>query len=322
VTNAESNFSIIDGQDQNDVEIAPVSPRARRITPSDVFQAADELLLKGHRPTIDRVRMRLGRGSPNTIQEHLDVWWTHLGSRLRDIPGREFPGLPERVGHALQALWNTALDSAHEVLGESVSTRERSIVEREGAFEAREKKFLEEERAATARAAALEESLGLAREQLLAANQRADHLEISLHGRETECTRLCKRVDSLETDAVDLRGKLDATVAAHQAERTKLDERHAATEARWLGEVDRARQSIKEMAKEQQQQGKELRAQIGRMQKQRDELKQDLQQARSELRTAATVRTQLEKRLAGITRVRGNAPRTASSTPTVRRKRQ
>jgi Plasmid replication region DNA-binding N-term len=174
MTTAESNFSTIDGQDQDVVDIAPVNPRARRISPSYVFQAADELLLEGNRPTIDRVRMRLGRGSPNTIQKHLDVWWTHLGSRLRDIPGREFPNLPERVGHALHALWNTALESAHEVLGETVSMRERSIVEREGAFNAREKKFLEQERAATARAAALEESLGLARGQLLAANQRAD----------------------------------------------------------------------------------------------------------------------------------------------------
>jgi hypothetical protein len=58
------------------------------------------------------------------------------------------------------------------------------------------------------------------------------------------------------------------------------------------------------------------------MQTQRDELNHDLQQARSELRTATTVRTQLEKRLAGVTRVRGKVQRTASSTPTVRRKRQ
>jgi Plasmid replication region DNA-binding N-term len=218
VTIAESNLSTSDGQAHDFGEIAPVSPRAPRISQSDVFQAADALLLEGHKPTIDRVRMRLGRGSPNTIQEHLDVSWAHLGSRLRDVPGREFPALPERVGRALQALWNTALDSAHEVLGETVSTRERSIVEREGAFDAREKKLLEQEREATARGAALEESLGLARDQLLAANQRADHLEISLHGREAECTRLCKRIDSLETDAADLRSKFDATVSAHQAE--------------------------------------------------------------------------------------------------------
>jgi hypothetical protein len=299
-----------------------ISRRAPRISPSDVVQAADALLLEGHRPTIDRVRMRLGRGSPNTIQEHLDVWWAHLGSRLRDVPGREFPELPARVGQALQALWNTALDSAHEALGDTVSTRERSIDDREEALDARTKQFHAQEQATVTRAAALEESLELARDQLVAANRRADHLESTLQGREAECARLRKRTDSLESDAADVRSKLDATVAAHQMERSTLDERHAAAEARWLGEVDRARLAAKEMAKEHERQTKELRTQIGRIQTQRDEVKQDLRQARSELRTATTVRTQLEKRLAVVARVPGSARRTARSKPIVRRERQ
>jgi hypothetical protein len=69
----------------------PLPQRAPRISQADVFRAADELLIEGHRPTIDRVRMRLGRGSPNTINDHMDLWWTKLGSRLRDLPGGMFP---------------------------------------------------------------------------------------------------------------------------------------------------------------------------------------------------------------------------------------
>src|SRR5689334_10158495 len=65
--------------------------RAPRISQEEVFRAADGLLLEGYRPTIDRVRMKLGRGSPNTINDHLDSWWTRLGARLRDLPNREFP---------------------------------------------------------------------------------------------------------------------------------------------------------------------------------------------------------------------------------------
>jgi len=126
----------------------------------------------------------------------------------------------------------------------------------------------------------------------------------------------------LESDAVDVRSKFDATVAAHQMERSKLDERHAAAEARWLGEVDRARLAAKEIAKEQERQGKELRARIGRLHTQRDELKQGLQEAQSELRTARTKRTQLEKRLAAVARVPGNAKSTARSKPRVPHKRQ
>ena len=81
--------------------MTPFARRAPRIAQTDVFRAADELLLEGHRPTIDRVRMRLGRGSPNTINDHLDAWWAKLGSRLRataqtdhcrHFPGQSFAG--------------------------------------------------------------------------------------------------------------------------------------------------------------------------------------------------------------------------------------
>src|SRR5882757_7226639 len=113
----------------------PLTQRAPRISQTDVFRAADELLVDGHRPTIDRVRMRLGRGSPNTINDHLDAWWRKLGARLRDLPGREFSQLPERVAQTLQQLWNEALQGAHEVLQGTLVEREQSIALREQALE-------------------------------------------------------------------------------------------------------------------------------------------------------------------------------------------
>jgi hypothetical protein len=106
------------------------APRSPRLSRADVFQAADAVLLAGGRVTIDRVRNHLGRGSPNTIQEHLDVWWTQLGSRLRDIPGREFPELPDEVAKALQGLWNTALDRAYAAIDGKAATRDAELAER------------------------------------------------------------------------------------------------------------------------------------------------------------------------------------------------
>ncbi len=296
---------------------SPAPTRSPRISRADVFNAADALLLEGHKPTIDRVRMRIGRGSPNTIQEHLDLWWTQLGSRLRDIPGREFPELPERVAVSLQKLWNVALDSAHELLGEKVSTREQSLAAREATVAAHQQKLLEQEQATAARAAALEESLGLARDQLLAANQRADRLEASLQGREVECERLQKRAEVLDADARELRHKLEALTTSHRAERTKLEERHAATDARWLLEIDRARQSVLDTAKDHEQQIKELRTQISRSHAEREELKQELKAARLETRTLMTDRAQLEKQLATATKAR--VPRSAPPKPSPQR---
>src|ERR1700736_2757755 len=202
-------------------ETAAFARRAPRISRCECFAAAGGLLVAGQRPTIDRVRMRLGRGSPNTINDHLDTWWTKLGARLRDLPGQEFPQLPERVAQNLQRLWNEALESAHEVLQGTLLEREQAIAQREQALQSQTQQLTEREHAGAARAAALEESLALAREQLSAAN---------------------RRVERLEASSAELQRKLEATTAEYQAERTHLQEQYAATERRWLSEVDRARQ--------------------------------------------------------------------------------
>jgi Plasmid replication region DNA-binding N-term len=305
---------------QDEVEDAPRpaygstrAPRSPRLSRANVFQAADAVLLAGGRVTIDRVRNHLGRGSPNTIQEHLDAWWSKLGSRLRDIPGREFPELPDDVAKALQGLWNTALDSAYAAIDGKAATRDAELATREAALAGREVQFVEQTEAAAARGAALEESLALAREQLAATNNRADRLETLLQTRESEADRLRARADSLDAETRELRGKLDAAAEAHQAERAKLDERHAANEARWLVEIDRGRQAAKETVKDHERQLKELRAQLAQLHTQRDELKRDLQAVRAELRTAVSHRAQAEKRLAAMV---AKSAKTRPATPT------
>ena len=37
---------------------------------------------QGERPTIDKIREKIGRGSPNTVNPLLDAWWKRLASRL------------------------------------------------------------------------------------------------------------------------------------------------------------------------------------------------------------------------------------------------
>ncbi len=280
----------------------PLGPsRSARICGADVYQAADALLVEGHKPTIDRVRMRIGRGSPNTIQEYLEEWWTKLGARLRDIPGREFPELPDRVALALQKLWNEAVDCAHASLGEQISTREQSLTLRETALDARERSFIEQEQAAGAGAEAREEHLVLALEQLHAANLRADRLELSLQAREADTAHLRERNGTWEVEVRQLRSALDRSVATHQAERVKLDERHAASESRWLVELDRTRLSARNTAKELERLHKEMRAQISLLKTERADLKTLLQKARGELRAKNAECAKLEKRLLSAT---------------------
>ena len=59
---------------------------ARGINENDVWNACDALLLEGARPTIERVRQKIGSGSPNTVSPFLETWFKHLGGRIKD-PG-------------------------------------------------------------------------------------------------------------------------------------------------------------------------------------------------------------------------------------------
>ena len=55
---------------------------SRGVAARDIELAADALLRSGERPTIERVREKIGRGSPNTINPLLDAWWKRLADRL------------------------------------------------------------------------------------------------------------------------------------------------------------------------------------------------------------------------------------------------
>jgi len=77
----------------------------------DVEQAADALLRAGERPTIERIRARLGGGSPNTINPLLDAWWRRLGARV-DAGPAALARLPDTVAHVAEALWLQALQEA------------------------------------------------------------------------------------------------------------------------------------------------------------------------------------------------------------------
>lgn len=76
---------------------------------SDVSQAADVLLRTGERPTVEKIRIAIGSGSPNTIGPLLEAWWKRLAGRL-DAGPAAFHRLPESVAHVAEALWMQALE--------------------------------------------------------------------------------------------------------------------------------------------------------------------------------------------------------------------
>ena len=84
--------------------LGPLGPPSRGIAQTDVSHAADTLLRSGERPTIEKIRAKIGRGSPNTINPMLDTWWKTLSARLDSGPAA-LHRLPETIAHIAEALW-------------------------------------------------------------------------------------------------------------------------------------------------------------------------------------------------------------------------
>ncbi|MDB6084529.1 MAG: hypothetical protein JWN43_2410 [Gammaproteobacteria bacterium] len=99
----------------------------RGVTANDVEHAADTLLRAGERPTIEKVRAKLGTGSPNTINPLLDAWWKKLSSRL-DAGPAAFHRLPESVAHVAEALWMQALEAGRHRATQELHSTERALV--------------------------------------------------------------------------------------------------------------------------------------------------------------------------------------------------
>jgi hypothetical protein len=76
----------------------------RGVQQDEVSAAADTLLAECLRPTIERVRMKIGRGSPNTVAPMLETWFADLGVRLGVAPIAEGEGGRTSSGEKLPDL--------------------------------------------------------------------------------------------------------------------------------------------------------------------------------------------------------------------------
>ena len=112
-------------------ESTPPAPRygapSHGITGRDVDLAADACLRAGERPTIERIREKIGRGSPNTINPLLNAWWKRLSARL-DAGPAAFHRLPESVAHVAEALWMQALEEGRRRAEQELSREARGAL--------------------------------------------------------------------------------------------------------------------------------------------------------------------------------------------------
>ncbi len=205
------------------------------IQEKDVWQAADALLFEGARPTIERVRQKLGRGSPNTVSAHIDTWFAHLGGRIKD-PGAFAapPAIPDPVIQAAKHFWEVAQAESRRDVDQRVQ---------EGLAAAVENVEAAKERASVAEAAAFDAAAKLSRSQAEAVELRSEIEQLRLAAAASDA-----RLQEARSLNEDLRARVQqaeaSVVAVRETARQDLasaQERAAAVERRALLEIDAER---------------------------------------------------------------------------------
>lgn len=207
----------------------------RGITETDVWRACDALLIAGARPTIERVRQHLGRGSPNTVSPHLDTWFKGLGARISDPEAFAVASeLPDPVFEAAKYLWEAASAEARRDLDQRL---QHGLAEAVDNIEA-EKQKTAQANASAFEAAALSARL---RQELADASQA---LEQSNQNLAAERARLVE-VRAAATEAHDRLRRQEQVAVAEKADLlrqlTAAVERADAADRRVALELDRER---------------------------------------------------------------------------------
>lgn len=195
---------------------------ARGITETDVHTAADELVAAGERPTVDRIRARLGTGSPNTVTRWLETWWRRLAPRLDAHRAQQaIPELPAPVSRLAQQLWEQAVGIAQTDAEQAVAHERLQLDAQRRDLESREGERQAQLQDAAAAADQARQALAVA-EQRLADLQRANDLQVE------QIRDLSGQRSSLEARGARLEAELHAgQQRATQREESLIAERDA-----------------------------------------------------------------------------------------------
>lgn len=231
--------------------VAPKTPRG--IQESDVWAAADALLAEGQKPTIEKVRLHMGRGSPNTVAPMLDAWFSTLGARLglnqqtQDLRN----SVPTEVLEAAQTLWSNALQHAQTAAEQALELREQAAVEAQSKLEAQQAKLQQREEGLLQQKSAMDAALALAQAQREDLSRRLDEMQQQLNDRDHSLEK--QRQENLELRKAQetLREQHSRELESAAQERQRLAEQFAGNERRMLSDLDRSRQDT-EKAKKQQ----------------------------------------------------------------------
>jgi hypothetical protein len=105
------------------------TPGRPGLSAPEVAKLCDDMLKRGERPTIEKIRHVLG-GSPNTITRLLDDWWESLGARL--VRGSAaFERIPAHLALHVEEFFLTVVEEAKRALAADEKERRDAVDKRE-----------------------------------------------------------------------------------------------------------------------------------------------------------------------------------------------
>ena len=216
---------------------------ARGVPQDEIHRVADALLTGGERPTVERVRLALGRGSPNTIGPMLDAWWAQLAQRLAQR--LTLPNVPDTVGEAFALAWEAALEAGRAHAEAAVAPERAALADvlakTEAAIASERATRVELEK----RLAAAQGETTASHAALVMSDQRNADLQRQVASQQAELQALSLRLDAtLARHHLVVQQAEEARIAA-AAERDTLQAHLRQVEDRAYGEVDRTRQELK-----------------------------------------------------------------------------
>ncbi|CAN7740089.1 DNA-binding protein [Variovorax sp. LjRoot178] len=271
---------------------------SRGIQEDDVFAAADALLAEGKRPTIERVRLKIGRGSPNTVSPMLERWFASLSERLVGSTagsasgrsaGNDPDGMPMGVRNAARLLWETARREAEEIqrvemesARAELQARESALAEAQAVLAQREEAFAQARVSLDAALASSQHAREALEQQLKEDALEAHRVRVALGDENKRLTALLSQAGETQER---MRREHAEAMAARDQDLRHAEERHAGQEKRMLAEVDRARQAAKalesELIREQQRRAKGEEVAARRLEAELEKLHQVRESARS-----------------------------------------
>lgn len=260
----------------------------RGVQRDEVWQAADALLQEGKRPTIERVRLKLGRGSPNTVSPMLEEWFATLGPRLRTAAGAQRSAaspqaqleegghadasLPEPLRQAMLTLWQGAREQAGEAAQQALQAQLAALQARESQLAQEQATLRAEREAFEQQRPALEEALASAHAQARLQGVRIAELEAAAAHKDASISRQAERAQQLEREVLLTRRAWDEAREKHAAELRAQQQQMDAQHRHHLQELDRARQEVKQLLQAQRQEQEQHLQQQALWQRERVEL--------------------------------------------------